>query len=67
MYISREVYNSIVVENKEMRKLLIDLLPDMECRVDGLRKSWPGPDILTALHRNESFVDQIKKFVKEEL
>lgn len=67
MYIPREVYNSIVVENKEMRKLLIDLLPDMECRVDDLRKTWPGRDILTALHRNERFVNQIKKFVKEEL
>lgn len=49
-------------ENKKMKQLLADMLPDLQSRVDGLRQSWPGKDVLTALYRNERFLNDAKDF-----
>ena len=50
-------------ENYAMTQLLQDMLPDIEARVCGLREAWPGADVLTALHRNETFVRKINEFL----
>jgi len=54
--------NALVAENKNMKRLLAEMLPDMKARVEGLQEAWPGRDVLTALHRNERFVAEIERF-----
>lgn len=54
----------LMAENGNMKALLLELLPDMESRVEGLRQAWPGRDVLTALHRNEAHVRKIKEFTE---
>jgi len=51
-------------ECDRLKDLLGDLLPDMEARVTGMTQAWPGREILTALHRNESLVSRIKEALK---
>lgn len=48
-------------KNDNMKYLLAEILPDMEARVAGMREAWPGREVLTALHRNERFVAEIKR------
>lgn len=52
----------LMTENGNMKRLLAEMLPDMEARVAGMREAWPGHEVLTALHRNERFVADIKRF-----
>lgn len=52
-----------MAENGNMKRLLAEMLPDMEARVTGMREEWPGREVLTALHRNERFVANIKRFI----
>lgn len=54
--------SELMAENGKMKRLLAEMLPDMEARVDGLRELWPGRDVVTALHRNERFVREIREF-----
>ena len=56
--------SDLITENMKMKKLLAEILPDMESRVSGLREAWPGRDVLTALHRNERFIAEIKKITE---
>ncbi len=51
--------------DSKLKELISDLLPDMEARVDGLRDLWPGRDVLTVLHRNESLLKRMKAATKE--
>lgn len=53
---------TLMVENGNMKALLLELLPDMESRVAVLREAWPGRDVLTALRRNETHVRKIREF-----
>lgn len=55
-----DVYN-LISENCNLKKLLLEILPDMESRVDGLRKAWPGETITMTLRRNEEHVRKIKE------
>ncbi len=50
--------------DSKLKELISDLLPDMVARVDGLRGLWPGRDILTVLHRNESLLERMKTAIK---
>lgn len=51
----------LMVENENMKVLLLELLPEMESRVYDLRKAWPNPEVLTTLHRNETQIRKIKE------
>lgn len=55
------VFN-LMAENGNLKKLLLEILPDMEARVDGLRKAWPGETITITLRCNEEHVRKIKEF-----
>ncbi len=45
---------------EEAVKLLSELMPDMESRVEGLREVWPGNDVNEARWRNELLLARIK-------
>lgn len=62
MNVTNDAVCGLMAENGNMKAFLLELLPDMESRVDGLRQSWPGRDVLTALHRNETHVRRIREF-----
>ena len=51
-------------DNRRLKALLAELLPDMEARVQGLLELYPGRHTLTTLHRNEELVRRMKAFVK---
>lgn len=57
---------NLTAENKKMKALLLELLPDLESRVTGLKKCWPGEDILAAMSRNEAHVRKIKEITTPE-
>lgn len=52
----------LMADNGNMKRLLAEMLPDMEARVSGMREAWPGREVLTALHRNERFVREMHEF-----
>lgn len=54
----------LMAENANLKALLADLLPDLECRVYSLTQVWPGKDVLCALHRNEGYVSKIKEILR---
>ena len=47
-----------------MKKLLLEILPDLESRVIGLKIIWPGEFITEAIKRNESFTQEIKNLLQ---
>lgn len=47
-----------------LEQLLIDLLPDMEARVNGLQCAWPGKEVKVAVKRNEFFVTAMKELIE---
>ena len=55
----------LMAENGNMKKLLSELLPDMESYVKSLTKLWPGRTVLTALHKNEAHLYKIKEFITD--
>ena len=52
---------NLMAENGNLKKLLLEILPDIESRVNGLRKAWAGDTITMALRRNEEHVRKIKE------
>lgn len=55
----------LMAENGNMKRLLAEMLPDMESRVAGLQIVAHGPELLSVLQRNEQFVRDIKAFIKD--
>jgi hypothetical protein len=50
---------------QELRNILIDIRPEMQARLDGLREMWPGKEVLMVLHRNETLMSRIDKAIEK--
>jgi len=50
---------------RKLEQLIVDCIPDMEARVNGLRELWPSAEVLLHLHRNERLLQQMKNVQEE--
>ncbi|MFA5036952.1 MAG: hypothetical protein WC479_07235 [Candidatus Izemoplasmatales bacterium] len=50
-----------MISNMELLKLLKDIRPEMQIRIDEMNKLWPGKEVLLELHRCESLLSRINE------
>ncbi len=53
--------NNINDQFRHMKQLIVDMIPDIESRVEGLNNTWPGEEICRACDRNEKLLAEMKK------
>lgn len=58
--------DKVMAEIRKMKQLLKNILPEMESRLEGLIKLWPSREVLTVIHRNETLIEEIKKFIPDQ-
>ena len=58
-------YSKLVEEINSLKKILSEVLPEMEARLDSLNDLWPDKCVLTTIHRNEHLHRDIKKCLKK--
>ena len=54
------------MKKSELIELLKEIRPEIICRIAALTNLWPGGEVLTALHRNESILKRIDKAIEDE-
>lgn len=52
--------------DSKMVELLVDIIPEIEARIAGLRQAWPGDVILATLRKNERILERIRYVLFEE-
>ena len=66
-HITKDETCNIIRENHDLYHLLKDILPDLKSHYKGLVKLWPGKEVLTALHRNETNIKRIEQFITKDI
>jgi coenzyme F420-reducing hydrogenase alpha subunit len=63
--IDAEANAKLIRAAPEMLAMLKDLRPELKARIEGLQKTWPAPEVLLVLHRNESYLRKIDTLITE--